>query len=316
MILRKLSSALSLLRSEAPAKNLAERMKLNLRATRLAVQPGKALVYRHSNGFPFVVMPDVPETRSLYLAGGSYEKAESAIIESWLTRGDVAIDCGANVGLMSALMASRVGVGGCVVAVEASPDTCRRLEKVMDILGLKQVRILSRCVCDHDGEVIFHQDAVSSEASAIRLDGDQQRVIPVMVRSIRLDSLLESLNGVVPALIKLDIEGAEPKALKGASRLLASANLPLFMIEFYPNGLKRLGFLPADILDQLPLNNYELWHVNFSWPNPAPEFPRGVPFPLSEPYAHRWPLHTNLIAIPRTGVFADRRQRLAGILAS
>src|SRR5215470_11221871 len=122
MIIRKLSSALNLLRSDAPATKLAERMNWNLRAARLAIQPN--LVYQHCNGFPFAVMSDVPETRSIYLAGGNYEKAESAIIKSWLTGGDAAIDCGANVGLMSALMANRVGDDGCVVSVEAAPDTC------------------------------------------------------------------------------------------------------------------------------------------------------------------------------------------------
>jgi len=310
VIIRKLSSALNLLRSDAPATKLAERMTLNLRAARLAIHPKSKLVYQHRNGFPFAVLSDLPETRSIYMAGGNYEKAESAIIKSWLTSGDAAIDCGANVGLMSALMASRVGDDGCVVSVEASPDTCRRLKKVMVFLGLKQVRIINRCVCDHDGEAIFHYDGASSEASAMCLNLNEQSVNSVMVRSISLGSLLKSLNGVVPAFIKLDIEGAEPLALKGAGGFFASGNLPLLMIEVYPNGLSRLGLLPADILDQLPLNNYDLWHVNFSWPNPAPEFPRGVPFPLSQPYAHRWPLHTNLIAIPRTGAFADRRLRL------
>jgi FkbM family methyltransferase len=287
---------------------------LNLRAARLALRQGRALVYQHSNGFPFAVMPDVPETRSIYMAGGNYEKVESAIIVSWLIAGDAAIDCGANVGLMSALMASRVGHDGCVVSVEASPDTCRQLEKVMCFLGLKQVRILNRCACDHDGEVIFHHDGAASEASAMRLNSDKLSVSSMMVSSISFESLLKSLNGMVPALIKLDIEGAEPRVLKGASRFFASGSLPLLMIEVYPNGLKRLGFLPTDILDQLPLNKYDLWHINLSWPNPVSEFPRGVPFPLSQPYAHQWPLHTNLIAIPRTGAFANRTQRLVGIL--
>jgi FkbM family methyltransferase len=314
MIIRKVSSVLNLLHSDAPATNLAERMKLNFRAARLAIRQGRALVYQHRNGFPFAVIPDVPETRSIYLSGDNYEKVESAIILSWLTAGDAVIDCGANVGLMSALMASKVGDYGCVVSVEASPDTCRRLEKVMGFLGLKQVRIINRCVCDHDGEVIFHHDGTTSESSAMRLNSDGLPVSSVILRSISFESLLKVLNGVVPALIKLDVEGAEPQVLKGASKFFASGNLPLLMIEVYPSGLKRLGFLPSEILDQLPLNNYDLWHVNFSWPNPTPEFPRGLPLPLSQPYAHRWPLHTNLIAIPRTGAFADRRQRLVGIL--
>jgi hypothetical protein len=143
-MIRKFSSALNLLWSDAPATKRAERIKLNLRAARLAIQPGRTLVYQHSNGYPFAVMPDVPETRSIYMVGGNYEKVESAVIRSWLTSGYAAIDCGAKVHLMRALMANRVGVDGCLVSVEASPDTCRRLEKVMVFLGLKQVRIVNR----------------------------------------------------------------------------------------------------------------------------------------------------------------------------
>ena len=129
-----------------------------------------------------------------------------------------------------------------------------------------------------------------------------------------LISLVESLNGSPPAVIKMDIEGAEPLALRGAKGLLASRTLPLLVIECYPNGLKRLGFGPEDILGQLPLENYELWHINFSWPNEALDFPRNIPFPLSKPYNHAWPLHTNLIAVPRTGLLANRRHQLSHIL--
>jgi FkbM family methyltransferase len=248
------------------------------------------------------------------LAGSAYEKVESDIIGKWLSPGDTAVDCGANVGVMTALMASRVGASGTVIAIEASAETCDRLEKVVQILDLTRVRILNRCICDVDGdEVTFHHDAQASEASSIVLKSRSGAAETVKVASITLDALV-SRDGVAPALVKLDIEGAEPKALKGARNLLDSESLPLLIIECYPAGLSRLGFGPADILDRLPLAGYELWHVNFSWPNPAPEFPVGVPHRLVDPYGHRWPLHTNLIAIPRCGRFAARRQRLSAIL--
>src|SRR5439155_13315146 len=140
--------------------------------------------YEHENGFPFVVLPDVPETRFIYLAGQSYERTESALMRSWLSAGDVAIDCGANVGLMTALMATGVGGAGRVVSVEASPDTCRRLESVMSVLGLTQVKVLNRCVCDKDGEIAFQNDATCSEARAMHPSFDLDHAASVKVRSI------------------------------------------------------------------------------------------------------------------------------------
>src|SRR5262249_32611619 len=44
-----------------------------------------------------------------------------------------------------------------------------------------------------------------------------------------------------PALIKMDIEGAEYLAVQGAERLFSSPNPPLLMIEFHPDEIAALG---------------------------------------------------------------------------
>jgi hypothetical protein len=42
------------------------------------------LFYRHSNGFRFVVMWDVRETKMIYLSDAPYERVEAEIIENFL----------------------------------------------------------------------------------------------------------------------------------------------------------------------------------------------------------------------------------------
>jgi FkbM family methyltransferase len=288
-------------------------MNQNLRTVRLAFHSKDPLFYRHSNGFRFVVMRDVRETKMIYLSDAPYERVEAEIIRKWLVDGDLAVDCGANVGLMAGLMASAVGDEGRVLAVEASPITYDSLSRVIQALGLHQVQAINRCVSDGDGEVLFHHDDLHSESSAVVRGSQQRPVGSVVVRSASLQSLLRA-SATSPALIKIDVEGAEPDVLRGGRQFVRSGNPPLLIIEVYPTGLQRMGYSPIDIVDQLPFEYYEFWHVNFSWPNVAPEFPRGVPFPLSQPYAHIWPLHTNLIAIPKVGKFSQRRGKLAETL--
>jgi FkbM family methyltransferase len=266
------------------------------------------LVYRHDAGFDFAAFRDIDETLAIYRGHDREASVELSIARDWLASGDAGIDCGANVGLFAAAMADAVGAMGRVLAIEASPQTYDRLVRVLSALQLAQAMPLNICVSDTDGTVLFgHNESspVSSSIVASDWDGPSHTVEAATLRSILL-----RLKGVEPALLKLDIEGSEPSALKGAEELLTSVDPPLLIVEVYPAGLRRQGYLPSDILDQLPLGRYELWHVNFSWPNTRSDIPPYVPLPLPDPYSYEWPLHSNLIAIPLFGCFAERRERI------
>src|SRR4030095_16363462 len=112
----------------------------------------------HPQGFRFVVLPAVPETRTAYVRGRRHEETESRVITQWLRPGDFAIDCGANIGVMVALMAHSVGEAGTVLAVEAAPPTASKLQAVITALQLTGVRIIRKCVTDTGGDVLFSAD--------------------------------------------------------------------------------------------------------------------------------------------------------------
>ena len=58
---------------------------------------------------------------------GVWEPVLSEFILRHVQDGDVCVDVGANVGYFSLLFAQRVGASGKVIAIEAAPDTARRL---------------------------------------------------------------------------------------------------------------------------------------------------------------------------------------------
>jgi hypothetical protein len=74
--------------------------------------------------------------------------------------------------------------------------------------------------------------------------------------------------------------------------------------------------LPADIFDQVHLNDYGPWHANFSWAQPSAGISTRHAVSIPNHTAHRWPLHTNLIAIPRIGAFAYLNPRFVRMLQS
>lgn len=315
ILTRKIKSAFGLLRANDAWSSIHRKIGENLRIFRLGCHRSGLLFYWHANGFRYAVVPGISETKEIYLHQQRYEKTEAAVIRRWLMPGDFAVDCGANVGLLSSLMAERAGHAGTVWAVEASPSTAAKLDAVLAVLRLTQVKVIRKAISDRAGEVVVSNDTSRSEANTILLGGSEAHAKTVVrVPATCLDELLTCDTACAPALLKLDIEGAEPLALKGWTTLAISPSPPVLVFEVYPRGLGRLGFTPTDIFTALPMWRYKFWHINFSSPNLWPDFPCGVPFVLNDPFRHSWPTHSNVIAVPREGSYAIRAPRLASVL--
>jgi hypothetical protein len=81
----------------------------------------------------------------------------------------------------------------------------------------------------------------------------------VQVAVTTLDELTSTLGDGV-ALVKLDIEGAEVRALRGASDLIARS-APLLLVEVEPEHLARQGASVSDLKDTLAPHGYEAYAI-------------------------------------------------------
>jgi hypothetical protein len=115
-------------------------------------------------------------------------------------------------------------------------------------------------------------------------------------------SELCSLLGVVPRLVKIDVEGAEPEVVAGLRPLLGARPLDV-VLEFGPERLRRLGTHPQSFLDHLSGTFRSVQRVA-----PAPE-PYGLEPVLGRPRSH----HRNFTAASHARVHEDR---LAGLLTA
>ena len=136
----------------------------------------------------------------------------------------------------------------------------------------------------------------------------------VAVPAARMDDLLVDQGMSLPSLIKIDVEGAEPLALKGLSGCFAGRDLPLFIVEIYVPGLQRMGSGPEDVICHFPLDRFYLWHIHLSRSDLRHDLALGKPYALPNPVAHQWPYLSNLIALPKAGAFANRRCTVEKIL--
>lgn len=196
--------------------------------------------------------------RTIYCTGG-WEPLETMVIAAALKPGDSFVDVGANIGFFSLLAHRLVGPGGRVHTVEATPSTADLLEDNLARNGAGAIRVHRCAAGDRDGTVtmVVH-DASNIGSNHLSFDEDAvgaQAAVPLR----RLDSLLA---GEAIRLIKLDIEGAEAMALRGAGALLDGDAAPALLFEFSPKMLRGMGDDPAALLAHLEGKGYTIHEIH------------------------------------------------------
>jgi FkbM family methyltransferase len=130
-------------------------------------------------------------------------------------------DIGANVGFYSLLASMLVGQGR-VFAFEPLPVNIRFLKTHLALNQIQNVEVLELAVCDHVGESSFLQEETRSM-------GHLQGEGGLRVRTTTLDSLVQANKIDPPQCIKMDIEGTELLALRGASQTFQRYHPLLFL---------------------------------------------------------------------------------------
>jgi FkbM family methyltransferase len=159
-----------------------------------------------------------------------YEEHVRKAARESLHAGDVAIDVGANIGVLTFLAASIVGGAGRVIAVEPNPDNLQLLYRGIVLNGFGNVEVLPHAASN--ARAVFSLTGGTSNTHLIDPRAPEEG--GHFAQSIVLDEAL----GDLPRLdfVKMDIEGHEPQALEGFSRLIGR-HRPVLLVEFNPRCL-------------------------------------------------------------------------------
>jgi FkbM family methyltransferase len=131
-----------------------------------------------------------------------------------LRPGMVVLDVGANVGTFAAVASRRVGSGGRVISVEPVTTNLECLSRTIEANGLANVEVLERAIGDENGTLeIFVSPTYSGRHSAVIKAGKPHSV---RVRQSTVDALVAELRLEAIDFLKIDIEGYEVHALRGA----------------------------------------------------------------------------------------------------
>ena len=172
---------------------------------------------------------------------GSYERNNALLLYSLCHPGMVAFDVGANAGYFTLLLSRASGQQGKVFAFEPDPSNLATLRHNLQINWIENVSVVPLAVTNRDGDAAF-----DCAASMGRITSNGS----TLVRTTRLDQFPS------PDLIKMDIEGGEAVALRGAQRILSERRTKWF-IELHGDQAK-----PS--IDLLHANGYRVRNVGLN----------------------------------------------------
>lgn len=206
------------------------------------------------------------------------DRAERKLLRTILSPGDVAVDAGANIGIYTRFLSLCVGPTGCVHSFEPSPENFRRLQAATR--KLPNVRLSQAAVGESSRRSrLYISDKLNVDHRAYVPEGESRHTVPIEM--IAIDDYFKPGERV--DLIKMDIQGYELHALRGANRILADNPGIKLLCEFWPYGLKQAGASWVELIEALKqkrkliqqvsdkgltafdfesINESEAWYVN------------------------------------------------------
>jgi len=169
---------------------------------------------------------------------GVYDVYMSLLLRRTISKQDIAVNIGANVGYVPLLCERAQSVH----AFEPDPRSYRCL--AANAKRSDNIIPHRMCIGDHDGDVQFclAKEVFGNSSLYEQNLKEQSKCESVPMRT--LDSMVDQATVIV-----MDIQGAEFQAIRGMPRLLATR--PLIVMEFWPFGLENAGEDPHEVVDLL-----------------------------------------------------------------
>lgn len=207
----------------------------------------RTLVIKELDGGARLLVDLSDHVIGLNIVRGRYEPEEIAFARRIVTAGDTVVDVGAHIGFFTMQLAALVGARGKVFAFEPFDANADLLERsIAENRFEDRVSFTRAAVGASSGTaaLTFPPETLNSggayllQAGGAALPGNLIKQVPIVA--------LDDLPLTRPVrFIKMDVEGAEPRVVRGAERMLRE-DRPVILSELHPTQLERASGSTAD----------------------------------------------------------------------
>lgn len=161
-----------------------------------------------------------------------WEPETTKLVKEHVIEGMTCVDIGASVGYFTLLFAKQVGETGKVVSIEPTEMGFSYQQENIKLNGYKNILPFKIAAWDK-------QEVISIPKNS---------PYPIWSNASPVDDILEGLGIMEVDFIKIDVDGPEPRVLKGLERTIQrSPNLKM-VIEYLPKYIEMAGESPEEFL--------------------------------------------------------------------
>jgi FkbM family methyltransferase len=195
------------------------------------------------------------------MISGGYEAEMTKFLLSFLKPGMHFVDIGAHIGYFTILAAKAVEPIGKVWAFEPMPSTFLLLQRNIKENGVdKVVEAFQSAVTDKVDGILLFPHHLLGRSSIVKRDG--MRIQEAMhVETTSLDSFFKNRRWPRIDLIKMDIEGAEAKAIKGMNELVKRNPPVKLIVEFNLTTMEAARVTPKEFFLILQGTGFNVFRV-------------------------------------------------------
>jgi FkbM family methyltransferase len=198
---------------------------------------------------------------------GAYEILETSILRKIASQSNLVVDIGANIGYYAVELGMSLPDSATLIAFEPIARSFNQLVRNIELNNLKCKIITSKTAIsniDSELELFVPKVSGSSATSARNLHPREEYVIE-KVKALQLDTFFRENQIGACDLIKIDVEGAELLAIKGANNVIDTFQ-PVIFAELLRKWSAEFEYHPNDVIQILSTKGYKCFAV-------SPEFP-------------------------------------------
>ncbi len=219
----------------------------------------KPFIFNSKYGFKILINPSRDVDTYFYI--NNFEKYTMEFFSNIITNNDIILDIGANIGIYSLLSASQIKNNISIYSFEPSDEIYNELIKNIELNGFQNIKCFNTAIGDYEGRIKLKmcKDHAYNTIEEISM----RPIIEVVEKSITTISNFCNQNNIDHIdILKIDVEGAEYRVIKGAELYLIQRRAPIILCEYnrivHNNNMEILTNLENSLIEY----GYVIYYLN------------------------------------------------------